>query len=110
MISFSSKIFIGNTIKQNKIDLYKLGIKQGRGRIKLYIIALPNNQSDQLEIYHNSSFKQKAFRKLNIRIVGMASDYEEALDVVNEIIDETISKTGLCNIKEYLLETYFEKD
>ena len=109
MITFSDRIYCDN-ISEKKIDLIKLGIKQGRGRLKLFLIALSNNDSDQLDIFHNSLLKQRLFRKLDLRIVGFADSKDEAIGIVQNMLDETIEQTGTCNIKAYLIDKYFVKD
>jgi len=102
MITYSNKLFVSSSIKERKIPAIKLGINQGRGRLKLYLITLSNNDSDQLDIIHNSMLKQRLYRKLDLRIVGFANSYDEATQLVLDILNETISNTGTCNIKEYL--------
>lgn len=106
MITYSNKLYVSNSIKERKIPAIKLGIKQGRGRLKLYLITLSNNDSDQLEIIHNSLLKQRLYRKLDLRIVGFANSKEEATDLVIDMLNETIESTGSCNIKDYLLTQF----
>lgn len=106
MISYSNKIYVGDSIKEKKIPSLKFKIKQGRGFLKLYLIVLSNNNSDQLDIIHNSMLKQRLYRKLDLRIVGFANSYEEATKIVLRILDETMEATGTCDIKKYL-EDFF---
>lgn len=106
MITFSKNLYVSNSIKERKIPVIKLGIKQGRGRLKLYLITLSNNDSDQLDIIHNSLLKQRLYRKLDLRIVGLANSREEATELVIDMLNETIESTGHCNIKDYLLTQF----
>lgn len=102
MITYSDKLYVSNSIKEKKIPAIKLGINQGRGRLKLYLLTLSNNNSDQLDIIHNSMLKQRLYRKLDLKVVGLANSYDEATGLVIDILNETIDNTGTCNIKEYL--------
>lgn len=102
MITYSEKLYVSNSIKDKKISAIKLGIKQGRGRLKLFLLTLSNNNSDQIDIIHNSMLKQRSYRKLDLRIIGFANSYEEATSLVVDIMNDTIAATGNCNMKDYL--------
>lgn len=102
MIRFSDNLYVSDSIKEHKLPLYKLGIRQGRGKLKLYLLVLSNNEHDQLDIIHNSILKQRAYRKLDINIVGLANSYDEALSIVDRILNECMENDGSCNMKEYL--------
>lgn len=106
MLTFSKNLYIGETIKEKKINLYKLGLKQGRGLIKLYLITLSNNESDQLDIIHNSLLKQRLYRKLDLRVVGLCNSRSEAIDIVNQIVAEAVENTGKADIKDYLIKNF----
>lgn len=106
MLTFSNRLYIGESINEKKIGLLKLGLMQGKGRIKLYLIALSNNEHDQLDIIHNSMLKQKLYRKLDLKIVGFCNSKEEALELVNTILQETLDANGDANMKAYLLKDF----
>ncbi len=59
MIRFSDNLYVSDSIKEHKLPLYKLGIRQGRGKLKLYLLVLSNNEHDQLDIIHNSILKNE---------------------------------------------------
>lgn len=67
-----------------------------------YVICLAQG-TDQLEIYHAAYLKQKYYRKHPPIIVGIASDYDEAVEIVIKITKESIEHTGTCNLKDYLI-------
>ena len=102
MVTYSQKLYTGEKINEKKIKKIKRNIRQGRGRFDLYIISLSNNDHDQLDIIHNSMFKQKLYRKFDTRIVGLASSFDEAKQMVLDILDETIKTTGSVDMKSFL--------
>lgn len=106
MLTFSKNLYIGESINEKKINFYKLGLKQGRGLIKLYLITLSNNESDQLDIIHNSLLKQHLYRKLDLRVVGLSNTKSEAIDIVNHIVTEAVENTGKADIKDYLIKNF----
>ena len=102
MVTYSERLYTGEKIDEKKINRIKRNIRQGRGRFDLYLISLSNNGHDQLDIIHNSMFKQKLYRKFDIRIVGLASSYNEATQLILSILDETIKETGTADMKSFL--------
>lgn len=102
MVTYSERLYTGDKIDQKKLNRIKRNIRQGRGRFSLYIIALSNNDHDQLDIIHNSMFKQKLYRKFDIRIVGLANSYDEATGLVLTMLDDTMNQTGGVDIKKFL--------
>jgi hypothetical protein len=47
---------------------------------------------------------QKSYPKDNLKIIGLAKGYDEGLDVITKIIDETYQATGDVDIYSYLKE------
>jgi len=102
MVTYSERLYTNGEISQRKLNRIKRNIRQGRGRFNLYLISLSNNKYDQLDIIHNSMFKQKLYRKFDIRVVGLASSLEEAKELVLNILNDTIEETGTVDMKSFL--------
>jgi hypothetical protein len=47
---------------------------------------------------------QKSYPKDNLKIIGLAKGYDEGLEVITKIIDETYQATGDVDIYSYLKE------
>ena len=106
MVTYSDKLYLSESINEKKLNKIKRNIKQGRGRFDIYIISLSNNEHDQLDIFHNAMFKQKIYRKFDIRIVGLATSYDEALVVIQRILDDTMQETNTVDMKGFLLNNF----
>lgn len=97
-MKFYKYLYIGDTVKEpNKI---KRKLKRHAG-LMIYIICIAQG-ADQLEIFHSAYLKQKYYRYHPPVIVGIASNYEEAVEIIVRITKECLKKTGGCNLKEYL--------
>lgn len=59
--------------------------------------------SNQLDIIQSYYFKQKYYRHHPPVIIGIASDYDEAIEILSEIAKECYLATKTCNLKEYLI-------
>lgn len=109
MISYSQRLYLGNSISEKKLRRIKRYIRHGNGQVGLYVISLSENEHNQLDITNIVMFKQRFYRKFNIRIVGIVSSYDEAVDTVMSILDETLEKTGTVDMKSYLTNEFKKK-
>ncbi|MBO5056803.1 MAG: hypothetical protein J6C64_10695 [Lachnospiraceae bacterium] len=97
-MKFYKYLYIGDTVKEPA--KVKRRLKRHAGQL-IYVICIASG-NDQLEIFHSAYLKQKYYRYHPPVIVGIASNYEEAVDIVMQITKESLLATGGCNLKEYL--------
>lgn len=65
--------------------------------VSIYFITLASNRENLFDIFHAAHLKQPAFYKQDLYVVGIASGYEEALELIQRMIDDIYRKTGrLC--------------
>ena len=89
----------GASKKKNKI-IRKLKI--GAGMIDVWVINEAANGEDQFDILSSAWLKQRAVRKKLPMIYGIAKGYEEAVDLVVQMAEETYRETGNGDILRYL--------
>ena len=104
-MKFYKALYIGDTVKD--VNKVKKKLKRHQGTF-VYVIAIASGD-DQLEIYHSGYLKQKYYRFHPPIIIGIASDYKEALQIVLKITEECVLKTGNCNLKDYLKQKVKKK-
>ncbi len=97
-MKFYKYLYVGDTIKNPSRIKWKLKHHAG---VKAHVIAVAHG-ADQLEIYHSAYLQQRYFRYHPPIIVGIASDYNEAVQIIIQITQECLEYTGTCNLKEYL--------
>ncbi len=98
---FCRKLYMSPSLdKKRRKILWKL--RTGRPQPFVYIIALANND-DLLEIYHSGMLKQKYYKKKkNVPyIVGIASGYGEAVELVISILEDVLHATGGYDVKSF---------
>lgn len=102
-MKFYRRLYVGPSIRNvNKI---KWKLLTGRGQFGIYLIAL-SHTSDQLDIFHCALLKQKYFDKKALQIVGIAEGREEAVSLVEQMLQDTIDAGMEADIKGYLLKTF----
>lgn len=97
-MKFYKFLYIGDTVTDPVKIKRKLKHHAG---VHAYVITIAQG-ADQLEVFHSAYLKQKYYRYHPPIIVGIASNYDEAVQIVVKITQECLSATGTCNLKEYL--------
>lgn len=106
-MKFIEHLYVSNSIKNVKKVISRL--KRNVGQIKVYITAISENPTEQLDIYHCSVLQQKYFHKSDdFTIVAITSSHEEAVAFVRCLAEDCLKVRGDCNLKEYLLSESFQ--
>ena len=99
--SFSKNLYIGKSIKNDKLVKWKL--KHGAGQFLIYVIAASEgDDGNQLEIMHCAFMKQKYYQRHPLHIYGIAGSYDEALEIIVKISDEADAAGMTGNLVGYL--------
>lgn len=100
-MKFYKDLYIGETIKNP--DKIKRKIKYHAKQLKIYVIILASG-NDQLEICHNMLLKQPYYKKKENEpyVIGIAGNYDEAVELVAQIAGEAVVQNGNADIKRYL--------
>lgn len=97
-MKFYKYLYIGDTVTDPAKVKWKLKHHAGT---QVYVVSIAAG-ADQLEIFHGAYLKQLYYRYHPPIIVGIASNYDEAVDIIIKITQECVDATGTCNLKEYL--------
>lgn len=68
----------------------------------IHVITLPVTGDGMLEIYPAYILMQKEYKKIPLKVVGIASGREEAVLLVQEITENCLRDTGTADLKTYL--------
>lgn len=98
-MKFYTPLYVGEGVRH--LRSIKRKLKCGWLIKDAYLITFAAGK-DLLEIYDAKVFSQKYYKNFPRLIVGIASDYEEAVELVIKMMEETLNKRGDCNIKAYL--------
>ena len=77
---------------------------RGVGMVSIYFISLASNEENLFDIFHAAHLKQPAFYKQNPFVVGIASGYEEALEMTRQMVEDIYRETGGLRVREYFGE------
>lgn len=94
-------LYAGESIlhRQEKI---KWKIMHNAGMLFVYVITLAANKKNLLDIIPSRELLQKAFPKQELYIIGLAGNYEEALELAGHIVSDVYRATGGFDIRGYI--------
>ena len=93
-----------NLIKGEKVKhahLIRQRLNAGRALPGIYLITLSENPNNTLEIVPALTLVQESAAMMCPEIIGIASGSDEALEMVQNIIQQIYDETGDLKIKEY---------
>lgn len=94
-------LYTGPTVKNTKKIVKQINKRKNLYFSDIYVLAFGSN-SDQLEIYSVKYLMQPYYERNPLFIVGICKGYDEAVELVVKIVQESINTRGDCNLKEYL--------
>lgn len=102
-MEWRSKLYVSESIGK-KANRIKWKISHNAGTVSVYVIALASNRQNLLDIIPAWNLMQKAYPKRDLKVIGLAKGYNEALELVRRIVDETYQNTGGVDVRSYLRE------
>ncbi len=94
-----NRLYIGKRAMSNKRTIISR-IKKNKLIPGVYVLTLPANDENVLDIYPSVTLMQPHYQKSNIFVVGIAQGRDEALDMVKQIIMESYELAGSFKVKE----------
>lgn len=102
-ITFSTNLYVGKSISARKLDKIKIKLINKPLMCGASIISLSKNDHDQLDIMSARQLAQKYYSNAEMKVVGIACNHDEAVELVEDMLKECLKDRGDCLIKEYLL-------
>lgn len=100
-MKFYKNLYVGDTIKKPAKIRRKL--KKYAKLPNIYVIAYMQ-ENNQLEIYHSLLMQQWYYKEHPPYIIGIAGSQEEAIDLIRQITENAIHKTGQADLISYLFD------
>lgn len=96
-------LYVGYSLLDKKRQIMRK-IKNGKPMFNKYVITLPKNNYDTLEIYPADVMIQKWYKDSDIVVIGIAEGKEEAMDIMVLIIMDCLNQTGGVKVKDFIME------
>ena len=102
-LKFAQNLYLGEGIAPEKLDKLKKRLNKKPLLANVYLITPARNPADQLDIFDARQLVHPRYIYAEFLVLGMASGYEDALQLIERITGECLKARGDCNLREYLL-------
>lgn len=102
-MKFYNNLYISESLEQKKAKIIRK-LEKGKVQLSCYLIVLTENPRNQLEFFDAVLLKQANYQKENLFVAGIANCYEEALELVQKMAQDTYAKNGNADIRKFLSE------
>ncbi len=100
---FSSRLYLGDGIEEKKLGKIKHDLLCKPMWANVYVLTFAHNSQDQLEFFDARQMVQHYYEEYPLKVIGIAKDYADALQLVTRITEECLNSRGDCELREYLL-------
>lgn len=100
MLRWNKRLYIGANVKEP--EKIKEKINQNKFVPGIFLITLSSNPDNLLEIISALMLKQDTLRSLCPEIIGIAHGKEEAMKLVESILNQVYQETGTFQVQNYL--------
>lgn len=102
-LKYHTSLYLGRSIPKKKLDRIKKRLSVHPLRAGVYLITIAPGSGSLLEIYGSPMLVQGFPASDPPFVVGIAGDYQEAVELVTKIAEDCLKARGDCALKEYLL-------
>ncbi len=102
-MKYYNQLFVSEGLEDKKDKLIEM-IESDKILFHIYLLVVPYDSGEQLEIYDISLNHQSLIKDANNLVVGIANNYYDALILVEEIVKKVYTETGTAHIKKYFTE------
>ena len=103
MLTWYNRLYVGNNAKR-KVNRVIKKLNARKLVTGVYLITLASNEKDQLDIINGVQLMQPIAYHRCPMVVGIASAYDEAVELVIQITEESLKKTGKADLRNYLAQ------
>lgn len=97
-MKFARHLYLSEGMEKKKRKVMHR-LRRGKLQVPVYLIALCDYGQERLEILSSAELLQKGYPSQGLLIAGIAGDYDDALELVRRIAQETFDAlmgTDLC--------------
>lgn len=100
-MEFYKNLYVSESLETKQDTIIKK-LRAGKPQLSCYVIVLAEKHSDQLEFFDSVLLSQHWYAGKHFFVAGIASCYEEALELVRQMTEDTYREQGDADIRLYL--------
>lgn len=100
---WNNHLYVGESVSL-KLQKLKWRINHNAGVLGVYLISLASNPDNLLDIIPSTDLKLLGYPKRFLHIIGIAGSYDEAVELVIQIVNDTMKAQGDLDVRGFLEE------
>lgn len=100
-MKWHSDLYVGKSIAGRQ-KIIKWKIMHNAGQLRVHVVTLAANPANLLDIIPSWELLQRHYPKKELYVIGLAGDYDEALLLAGEIIQEVYMATEGFDVRSYI--------
>ena len=102
-MKYYHNLFISEGLKRKKEEIL-LKIDKNQFQFDKYVIVLSQNEKNHLDIYNSAVLLQQYHNQEGMVVVGIASGFDGALELVEKITQTVYNETKGTDIRGFLIK------
>ena len=103
-LTFSEELYIGESIDIGKLDKIKKSLWNTPVLTKIFLITISTNPAEQLDIIESKYLTYAYYNTHPLHVVGLAKSNNEAVGLVQKIVQDCLDTQGDVDLKAFLLK------
>lgn len=95
-------LFVGESIRPRRQKRIIRKVKRRSIFNAAYLLTLSANPQDLIDIIHTRVVRQRYYPRKNLVVIGLAADYDEALELAAGILVSLYTVQGDFRLREFL--------
>lgn len=99
---YHPKLYLGESMNYGDMVKIKAQFNIQPSKVDIFLITRSMNEHDQLDIFHAKYLEQKYYTDHPVYVFGMAKSKEEAINLIEKLMQECVTARGDANLTAYL--------
>lgn len=96
-------LYLAESLEKKKDKIIQK-LEKNKFQLNVHLIVLPRTEKNQLEIMDSHVLLQPAYPKDDLFVIGIVPGYEDALEFIENIVQEVYADTQGTDIRNYILK------
>lgn len=99
---YHPKLYLGESLTYGDMVKIKAQFNIQPSKVDIFLITRSMNVNEQLDIFHAKYLNQKYYENHPVYVFGMAKTKEEAIALIEKLMQECITANGNADLLAYL--------
>ncbi len=104
-MQFMGRLYVGESISSKEHEIVRK-VHNRQLVTNLYLIVLSTHPDNMLELILEKETLQECYPSSELKVVGIAGDKDEAISLVQNIIEESMCETGSADVRAFLKQKW----